>query len=258
MLLFHHIPKTAGTSLLATLRANFDEHELIEIYGAPPRDENGYRHFFEQMPAARRERIKCLSSHTANLAVRLFDVEPRIICLVREPLDRAVSLYHFLRGLAGRNKGLGSAMGDHLVRHAWRLRDIYECLGSGTEQTSQTHWLFRSFFDGQTRALLAPHDATGSLPFESDNRSSAHDSSNVLRPIFGTRYTFGITEQFDDSLRKFANEFGWTELRYVRQNETPQRPALEDVSSEVAALVLRHNRLDVALHRVAAASLDRG
>src|SRR5882762_4182849 len=155
MLLFHHITKTAGTSLLAVIRKNYGADELHEFYGETDDPAALWRTWFRSLSAQARRALRCVASHTAQFLIPVLleeGVEFKVITLLRDPVERCISLYYFTRELAAQNEqGLGGFTGRALLEQNWSLDDIYRTLGGGAPGTSPLHGKFPAFFNGQTR-----------------------------------------------------------------------------------------------------------
>lgn len=93
MLIFHHIAKTAGSSLLEILRRNYQPHELLELYG-PNRDSvDWYQTFYNSLTSTKKASIKCITAHTAHFIMPVLaklEQPFRVFCLLRDPVDRAI------------------------------------------------------------------------------------------------------------------------------------------------------------------------
>src|SRR5687767_8851292 len=102
IVIFHHVPKTAGTSLRRVLEANYRRGELLTTYwgGAgrhelPPLDAADYRRWYWALDSGQRERMRCVAAHNANCLIRVLDRPFRAFSLLRNPIDRVISLYNF-------------------------------------------------------------------------------------------------------------------------------------------------------------------
>ena len=92
-LLFVHIPKTAGTSLLTTLGNAVGESRLLRLAGAGLHQEN-----IDALLASRRiDEARCIAGHFPICAFASHLSKFRVFTVLRDPISRVVSLYRFLR-----------------------------------------------------------------------------------------------------------------------------------------------------------------
>jgi len=271
MLIFHHIGKTAGTSLRTLLKKNYQPHELVELYGPNRGSIDWYRDFFHSLSTHQKSAIKCIAAHTAHFIIPVLEEEQRsfdrnagfensatirfqVFCLLRDPVDRMISWYHFAKSVADADPGGSGQVGRVLKQLNWKLEDIYLNLGGGDESTSERHWLFRHFFNGQARTLLAPHVSTRSLGYvDGVERFYQQKLKNILQNY----YVVGTTEHYQQSIEDFAHRFGWKHLDCVTENVTPVRPKVTELPEEVITLVRAYNGLDMELHQSSPPNLYR-
>ncbi|MFO1060843.1 MAG: glycosyltransferase, partial [Dongiaceae bacterium] len=87
--IFLHVPKTAGTSLLVALRRHLRQDELLEYYENQPG-----KSFAEIRPRAARARL--VYGHASHGIHQGLGVAPRYGIILREPVARVRSLYHYM------------------------------------------------------------------------------------------------------------------------------------------------------------------
>lgn len=262
LLIYHHLPKTGGTSLLSVVKENYGPGEVAELYrdvaklhseaaaeGGIPDDTEWYRDWYGSLPEAERDRIRCVASHTAQHLMPSLGRPFRAFCLMRDPVERVWSQYHFLRRLSAKEgkRGRGAVTGQEIEQRGWELADIYRELGGGGPRTSKLHEQFKGFFNGQTRSILAPWRDQSKLEYW----AGVPEQGDALRvralEILELHYVVGVQEQFERSLERFAAELGWQRLSVPRLNSeataTRGRP-----DAETRSLILAHNQIDAQLH----------
>jgi hypothetical protein len=239
LIVFHHIPKTAGTSIIELLRRNFSAEELLLLYGHEGRS---HRDSFASAITNKDVKLRCVALHNPEEIVPIIPGQYRCFTMLRDPVERVVSLYHYALKVAHRYPQR-DLPGQAILRNCWTLGDIYKELGEGYETSSDTHRIFREFFNGATRSLLAMQDTKIELGFFEDlNRTLMNQVLEFLR----AKYVVGITEAFQLSVNRFARCFNWSVITYPRERiydrmcETPG-PTRE--------LIRRYNRIDSIIHK---------
>ena len=91
MLIYEHIPKCAGTSLVSFLAAQHRNPYLID--GRNPLESIER---FDALPSNERAAIDFVGGHGASLCRGVID--PTYATLLRHPIDRVISYYHYCRG----------------------------------------------------------------------------------------------------------------------------------------------------------------
>ena len=213
-LIFLHLPKTGGTTLRGIVRRQYPRGVICETPPTP---------FFD-LPAAERAKVRVLQGHVPFGAHEWLAVPVDYVTMLREPVDRLVSLYHYARRKPGNPL--------HPLARALSLHDF---AASGHPETlnHQTRMLSGRIGDF-TPAALAP-----------------------AQENLATRFAcFGTHARFDESVLLFRRRLGWGNVLYLRENVTRGRPAVADVPPATLDLIRERNALDVELYAFASARLD--
>jgi hypothetical protein len=130
LLVFDHIPKTAGTTFRRSyLIAAFPRDERWILSGGEKSAEDLDR--FLRLPAERRRRIRIIAGHYAD-ALRTRIPDARFVTLVRDPVDRAVSSYLHARFHPG-----GEALWPDVRRKQMSLRQFVQKYERPNAQSAQ-------------------------------------------------------------------------------------------------------------------------
>ena len=253
LLVYHHIQKTAGASLRIVVKDNYAPERILESYGAAS-DNEWYRLWWESFTAQEASAIQCVAGHSANHLLPALDRPFRVLSLLRDPVERVVSLYHYLLGRheymkarapgGGREKRLGVGLLDE---EAWTLDDIYRRLGDGDEGRSAPHDLLSTFFNGQMRTILRPHSHLATLAYAEGSWPEGQLHLQSALEYMTRHYVVGLQDDLAHSIDRFAQEFGWQSVFTPHVNVT-QREGRHEVSDETRTLIRRYNALDIELY----------
>lgn len=203
-LFFLHIRKCAGTTLRAILRRQFPRES---VYAPNHADA-------VSLSEEQRRNVRLVMGHFPFGSHRGLAVPFDVLTMLRDPVDRVVSLYFYARG---RDSPLGRSVGDMAF-----------------EEFARHHALAS---DDQVRMIAGEVDR---LPDE-DMLLSAKEN---LRDHIAA---FGLHDRFDESVLLFRRRFGWAMPYYARRNVTPNRPAPGEVAAAVLRDIRRRNQLDEEL-----------
>lgn len=106
-LFFCHIPKTAGTSLRVALESAIPDR-IVRCY--PPYPQNNPRNVIWPLP---QDSVVC--GHFLYGIHTFFDVQPRYITILRDPVERVLSWYRFKRqtpSLDNNGEAAGSSLAE--------------------------------------------------------------------------------------------------------------------------------------------------
>ena len=232
-ILFVHVPKAAGSTLTEILRRKHLKDggdRSFHVIADSQEIES-----FKNLPENDRRRIKFLTGHFYyGLHRYLPGKQPKYITMLREPIDRILSLYYYARKTPG-----------HYLHQA--------IAGEGlTLETIMQSGAYPEFYDLQTIFISGIEDR-GLNGHGSDVLEAAKEN---LRENFAA---FGLTERFDESLVLIKRALGWRirDLVYREKlNVTSSRPLRPKISEETADVIRERNQLDVELYKYAQALFD--
>ena len=247
-LLFHHIPKTAGTSLLKVLKANYIAKSCLFCYGKNKYINNQLL-AGDTSALAGMNHIKCVSTHKPLAWIPYLSPDFQAITMLRHPVDRVISYYHYVQTIPPKKGGAGFNTAETIRSQKWTIEDIYEKLSD--LKPNQTEFKnFSNFFNGQVRHLVRPYSGMTyaemrDIPY--GDASFLEDISHqILQEKIGKNYTIGIVEEFSSSIKRFAEKFSWSTLIYP-QERVSNRSRTDQISTQLREVILTHNQLDLAL-----------
>jgi hypothetical protein len=255
VVIYHHIAKTGGTSLRKVVQANYRGKALLELYGPNRGYVDWYERYYSSLSPKRKASIQCIAAHSAHYIIPVIDRPFRVFTLLRNPVDRVISLYYFTRILAKQGAGKGSEMGIMLDTLGWNLADIYINAGLKGRIAPEQRPLLAPFFNGQSRAILGPHLDATVMPFEQGEPAVMDVFQTTLNDVINRHYELGITESYETSVRYFARIFRWRRVFFQHKNQTKNRPKVEDIPIDVREMILSFNQMDATLHQKAERTL---
>jgi hypothetical protein len=232
-LLIHlHIPKNAGTTLSRAIKLSIlgrsparwlAQHRVLGLYRVHPWEKRVRA--INASPAAQRD-ARFFEAHCAFGVHELLPGPHRYFTVLREPVDRALSIYHYALQ----------------QRHIEPRVTLDAFVHSPTPFGRVWH-----IDNAQVRYLAGERGVIDDRPADRCDSAMLALALDRLR----TRIDHLIVqERFDEGLMVLAHELGWPPIYSRRSNVTRGRPA----AAEPAVLdhLRRINELDAELHRAAA------
>jgi hypothetical protein len=239
LVVFVHIPKTAGTTLAAVLRTNEPGKRYRRVANVFKGGSGGAKTSVEYVRLRREgelDGVHLISGHFP-LGVRDHlpkDRELRCCTILREPVDRTISHYFNIREAAKRRTG----------QKQWALPPMPE--GASLEDAVEGGYLYDNL---QTRMLSGAPDPFGEATDEMLERAKHNLAEELV--------TFGLTERFDESLVLTRRRLGLrTVLGQVSARVNPQRPRGKAIPDDMRAAAERCNQYDLELYRYAEGLFD--
>jgi hypothetical protein len=218
--IFLHIPKAAGSTLHRVIERQYDKGAIFHVSGT---DVRGAIEAFQRLPLRSREKIACLKGHIPY-GLHGYMAQPcRYITLLRNPIDRIVSHYHFV--LRSPNHYLHG----QVVSGDMTLED-YVKSGISSELNN-----------GQTRQLAG--GMKEDEPAELLERAKRHLLQGCV--------VVGLAERFDESLILMKRRLGWRHVHYRKRRVAPARPFTQDISPRTIQLIAESNEKDEELYAFA-------
>jgi Sulfotransferase family len=227
LIVFTHIPKTAGTSFVySVLHANYQPHEILDVGR------------LLAMPFRIRNHHRIVLGHAPWGVHWFLGRSVRYITMLRDPIDRAISYYYFIKA-ADPSKYL------HPLRHI-------------ADRLSLTEFYRDPRFRNQQTRYIAGVLADRLYPW-THSRDSERRLLRVAIAHLQRKYTaFGLQERFADSITMFRRVFGWTRFQPLEEfaKKTERRPAVSELDSSTIAELREYHQLDQQLYDSAARLFD--
>ena len=214
VLVFTHIPKAAGSTMVAIIRSEFGERQILNRGRMKVGD-------WRLQLGKLRPGIRAIVGHARYGVHREVPGPCRYFTILRDPVERAISLYSYIRGTPAHPRYAEVMSGKlGVADHARQKRDI------------QTKYIA-----GSTAAGADVID-DGELDRARHHLESEYEA-------------FGLAEEFAKSVLLFTQAFGWKLRGYRSRNVTADRIAQASLAPDVLDGIRAANRLDLQLYEFA-------
>lgn len=221
LLIFVHIPKTAGTTVRGIINRQYGKH-CYEI------TKTNISHLLS-LPQCEKDDIKVLQGHRVFGFHKYFTLEATYITMLRDPVERVISSYYY--NLLGLNAS-SNEIHEKIIKNNYTLKDYVH---NGISPNIENH---------HVRLLSGNID----IPHISCTIEMLKTAKKNIDEQFEL---VGITEYFDEFLIMLMLELGWKFPFYWKRNVTHNRPRKEDIDKETLKVIEKYNQLDIDLYQYA-------
>jgi hypothetical protein len=219
--IFLHIPKTAGTTLLEILDRQYPPEAVFSI-GAIAQESIAQ---FEMMDEEERSKIRLLRGHMGYGLHEFLPGPVQYFTILRDPVARVISHYNFIRRTPDHYL-YDRVIGGNLSLHAL-LQENYALMLN----------------DAQVRLISG---VWGDVPFGEVTLEMLETAKKNLAQSFPV---VGLTEQFDKTVLLLKETFNWPgDIAYHKRNVTREGMTVDTLPAETIKLIRRVNRQDQALY----------
>lgn len=249
LLAFVHIPRTGGGTVSSAISKNYAPMKGPgNFQKSPEKTREGLEKIANQ-----RDYWEAVGDHVPyGLYLRYLPPDTRYITILRDPVDRVLSHFHF-HAQAGEPPGTAGAR---------KLRSIWEELLNNER---------RELEGAEEAEIVLPEDVEFSLEEGLRRKIPIYDNF-MTRFLWGGESLFGelppgalerakeniasfffvgVRERLDESIIMLGRKLGTGLMPYHLRHVSWRRPQLEETSAELRELVAEHNALDVELYRFA-------
>ena len=198
LVVFVHIPKTAGSTLRAIMRWQYKPEQIFHINW--DFDRNAPFTEFINLPEQKRKETRIVYGHIPFGLHEVVQREVDYFTMLRDPIERSISHYYHIRKLP-----------NHFHHHSAHTMELGEFVDSG---------VFREMDNGQVRQLTA----LGQIPFGTCTPDMLDQAIANLDDRF---CVVGLQERFDESILLLRRSLGWRKPPLYRRQNTGQRSKSE-------------------------------
>lgn len=257
VLIYIHIPKTAGTTLLAIMHRQFPI-TTTQGSGKTPRERIDVIKQLRSLTDEEKRQARFVCGHVEFGIHRLFDKEAIYTTFLRHPGERIISGYY-----AHHTGEIGHLKNKYRKRleEKYKLTDHDRQVLKWIEYAPETfsledyvhHQAVLGFTNVQTRAISGIDNLNINVP---PLRPLPNDALYLAKRNIELYFSsIGTVEQFDESLIEMALTFGWRNVYYNRRNVTRHRPAWIEIPGHIRKQIENMNTIDFELYEFVCARL---
>ena len=225
-LVFLHVPKTAGTSMIELLSRNFAAEEVLRV-----RDTHrSVADLAGEIDQAIADGKRFICGHFPYAAVSHLGDEIDVVTMLRDPVGRIASLYKFWRGREPGTAGGSASEFACRVARALPFEEFVAC----------AHPVIASATQDEMCKALVGHAS------QSPDGLDAAERFQWARDSLG-RMAFGLVGDMAESMRVLSRRLRLNLLDEIRVNSTDDLPGLE-ITEAARETILRNNLGDTMLH----------
>jgi hypothetical protein len=227
LIIFVHIPKTAGTSLRGIIEKNFKKDAIFTVDGRNPQKSIA---LFNNLSSDKKLHFSLVQGHVEFGALRPSHEQIKYITFVRNPVERVLSYYSYILSDTYRRPQAEIAAGmpfkDYLLsKYDWQI---------------DNH---------QTRMIA------GNVPPEYGACTS--EVLERAKANLASHFEFvGIADLFDRSVLAMSKSLGWNTPFYKRLNATKKRISKKGIGQEELNIIVNENRFDWELYQFATSRFE--
>jgi hypothetical protein len=239
VIVFVHIPKTAGATALNMLAGAYSKKGLTDagnFITGPDKVLTKLRKGPEGWETWSGRGGRVVAGHVPYAIFRdHLPPDARYMTFLREPVDRVLS--HYFRHVHVADIQDRDTLADRIKQYQ---EEGTARAGSLEEALVDMRMIQLSNF--LTRLLSGNRSPTGEL---------APSALDEAKANLGEFAFVGIQERFEESIVLLQRTFGLGLLPYWNRHVNVLRPGIEEISDEQLALIREHNQLDLELYRYA-------
>ncbi len=221
LVIFLHIPKTAGTTLHLIMAQQYDPWVVYHFANNRP---SKAIHDFRALPQTRQEGMTALYGHVPFGLHEHLDRPCKYITILRDPVERIISNYYFVL----------------------RRERHFAHQGVRDGQMSLKDFVTSNIVPRMDNTMTRMLAGARRIPFGECPPELLEEAQANLRDHFAL---VGLTERFDETLMLLRSMLGWPEPYYARFNVTPNRPRQAEIPADTLSAIEEINHLDVELYR---------
>ena len=231
LVIFMHVPKTAGTSLRHIVQSQFQPNNVFEFYNLktqPPKVRKGIEKY-QNLSEAKKNKIEFVSGHVGFGLHEFLSRPCTYITVLRDPVERVISYYYFL--LRNQNVIVKNKTLTEFVQTFGGVHNSMTCYLSGLTLQAQLQ------------------DSNIDLKSQQFDIKTLEKAKANLQNYFKV---VGFVDRFDETCILLKKILGWNiPSFYIKKNVAKNSDITRDISIETLSLIHEFNQLDISLYNYA-------
>lgn len=226
-IIFIHLPKCGGTTLNRIIEWEYAPTTVFSV------DPSFFRWSYHQLikwPARRLARMRVFKGHMPFGLHKLLPQPATYISILRDPIDRAVSEYHY-----------ALSRKIHPQHRTMRRLTLEEYIRTTPHSNVQT------------KLIAGLQNGYDFLAGDCTDQTLATAKENLARHFS----VVGPAERFDEALALAKLTFNWRIRHYANFNVTRSRPSSDSIPRRTRELIAERYRFDLALYQHACSLFDQ-
>lgn len=227
-LLFQHIPKTAGSTIIGILESKYAENKRYQLdamnIGASLQD-------FKNFSETQRNAFNLIYGHLSDRLIPYLNETPIVFTFLRDPIETFVSGFFYIK------------------RATWnRFHQDVKQISSILEFAD--FWKEKNMINNQTRYIAGKtdyvlKDGHPDTPVDQEMFKLALEKLSSIDLVF-------TVERFDESILFLEKQMHWkSKPFYVKRNRTKGRKKIEDLTPEEIERLQEELKYDLLLYKEA-------
>lgn len=221
VIIFLHIPKTAGKTLNGIIENQYKDFSYIK---SPFWWKMPFSNYLDGFSTEEMRKIEVLRGHFHFGIHKLIPQKNyTYITILRDPIEQVISHFYYIRS-----------------RKTHRQYDILN-------KITFNEFITNDKFDFITHNMQTRYIAGKNY------EDNLEEAKNNLKKFFSI---VGITERFDETLFVMNKTLSWKIYKYKTKNVTPNKPSIKEISDLTINILKKINRKDIELYKLANTLLD--
>ena len=249
LIVFSHIPKTAGSTINEIIEANYDSESIFSFYGRKQLENTSIKNWIDDFNrqsklSGDRSNSKVLRGHFGLGIHEFLDIDScTYISVLRNPIERVISHYYYFARPESESKMItdDTTLESFLKAKKFIIADNYQ-----TRFLSGLGWQRGSYGNDIYHRK-----------YQLNYGSCTEEMLEVAKKNLDKYVLFGLQSRFTDSLNLFKDVLNWKKVNFNTQKNVNQRkPKRETIDRETLRTIEEENKFDMELYRYAEEIFD--
>jgi hypothetical protein len=223
ILVFNHIPKTAGTSFNTLISNNAPKNTILKLTF----DEYKY---LQNLTDREKDALYAITGHLPFSYFNGMQFPKPLVHMtfLRDPVERIISFYGYI------HQNVTHKLHHQVVKEKMTLADFIAKVETTELDNLQVRFLCSTDYS--------------SVPIGCCTESILEEAKNNLVNFFPL---FGVQESFESAAIRCGEHLGWSKLAILKENLTAKKLRQHEIDEQTLAIINDRNQLDRKLYEFA-------